>query len=110
MLKLARVFLLFLAALLLPSALHCAEPDALEEKPRPKTAAKAKKKEYDYEKSKYKSYRVLTDPETSVYRYDSKGNPIRPAAKKKEKPKKKKEKPRPPEEDAPPAPEANSAE
>lgn len=45
-----------------------------------KSAAGAKKKGYDYEKSKYKS---LTESEPKSYKFDAKGNPIPPAAKKK---------------------------
>lgn len=83
----------------LPLAISATEEGAsvMEQNSKPKKSAGVKKKGYDYEKSKYKSYRALTDSEPRTYRFDEKGNPISQASKKK--PVKKKGKLMPPEED-----------
>lgn len=46
---------------------------------------KQPKKGYDYEKSRYKSYRTLTDDEQRTYKFDEKGNPVLSPAKAKKK-------------------------
>lgn len=79
------------------------------EKPAPKPSKKkaaAKKKGYDYERSKYKS-RELS--QTINYKFNEKGDPVVPGAKKKSSAKKKKRS-EPPEADLKEGPEACGAE
>ncbi len=88
--------LLLLGALTLafasPASWALAEDDPIqneEAKPAPKAKKKpAKKKGYDYDRSKYKS----RSPEAgaSTYRFNEKGEPVDPQAKKKSAAKKKK--------------------
>ncbi|MFA6003331.1 MAG: hypothetical protein WC881_04615 [Elusimicrobiota bacterium] len=89
--KVLRILSLFMSVLFLSSALAGAA--SVFEQPRKKQPKKA----YDYEKSRYKSYRTLTDDEQRTYKFDEKGNPVLSPAKlkKKKAAAKKKSKPKP---------------
>lgn len=94
-----RRLLFLLLALTLPfgaSSLPARAQDepVQDEDAKPKPKKKAKKKAFDYEKSKYKS---LEPSQTKSYKFNDKGDPIDPDAKKKAAAKKKKKAAEPPE-------------
>ena len=90
--------LLLVIGISAPAPALADEADFVEAKPKRK-AAPVKKKADPYEKSKYKS-RELSEGEQKVFRFNEKGEPVLPKAKKKSSPKKKAQ---PPEEEPVPA-------
>lgn len=71
-----------LLAFLLVGTLAFSAPSAAwsaDERPK----KKAKKKAYDYEQSKYKAYKALTEDQERTYRFNERGEPVKPGAKKK---------------------------
>lgn len=89
--RLARVLL---SLCLLAAAAAPAFADDGAAKPKPK---KKPVKAYDYDRSKYKS-RELAEGEVKTYRFDAKGEPVKPVVKKKAAPGKEKKRSEPPEE------------
>lgn len=62
-------------------AVAAAPLSAADETPK----KKPKKAGYDYNNSKYKAYKVLTEDQERTYRFNEKGEPVKPAEAKKAK-------------------------